>query len=228
MGHSGKRLRNEKARCTPANLIKSRFMRRAPPISLIISRKDARAKSLGWANVILIPGLATAFAFLVSWSFVFEYGSRSGLPLALYFDVIDYVQLTARWGIVFIPLCAAVVGLSAWLRFLYFEHPTFASVVAEAVRPRSGQIVAFVVVPLLGFLLLIALASRMGKFEAQSRKQLPVSAIFRKGQNTPLEGKLLFQLSRYVLILADDKYLIAIPQTEVQMIQTPGLLSTAD
>jgi hypothetical protein len=34
--------------------------------------------------------------------------------------------------------------------------------------------------------------------------------------------------NRYVLILADDKYLIAIPQTEVQMIQTPWGLFQAE
>jgi hypothetical protein len=165
----------------------------------------------------------------MSWSFVFEYSFRSGLPLERYFDIIDYVQLTPRWGYIFIPLCALVPVLSVWLSFLYFQHPAFASVVAKAVRPRTGQIMAFVVAPLLAFVLLITLAFRIGKFEAQSRKHLPVSEIFRKGQKTPLKGKLLFQLSRYVLILADDKYLIAIPQTEVEMIQTPwGLLQAGD
>ena len=56
---------------------------------LVIARKDAKPKFLAWANVILIPGLAAAFAFLMSWSFVFEYSFKSGLPLELYFDVID-------------------------------------------------------------------------------------------------------------------------------------------
>jgi hypothetical protein len=190
-------------------------------------RKDEKPKFLAWANVILIPGLVAAFAFLMSWSFIFEYSFKSGLPLQLYFDVIDYVQLTPRWGYIFIPLCAVALGLSAGLNFLYFNHPAFASVVAKAVEPPTGKIMAFLVAPLLSLALLVQLAFVLGKFEAQSRKHLTVSAILRKGENTPLKGKVLFQLSRYVLILADDKYLIAIPQTEVQIIQTPwGILQT--
>jgi hypothetical protein len=191
------------------------------PSSEEAQQKDHEPKFPAWANIILIPGLATAFAFLVSWSFVFEYSFKSGLPIELYFDVIDYVQLTPRWAYIFIPLCAILVGSIAWLNILYFQHPAFASVVAKAVRPRAGKIMAFVVAPMLAFLFLIMLAFRMGSFEARNRKYVTDSAIFRKGENTPLKGKLLFQLSRYVLILADNKDLIAIPQTEVQMIQTP-------
>jgi hypothetical protein len=73
---------------------------------LLIQRKDEKPKILAWTNVILIPGVVAAFAFLVSWSFVFEYSSKSGFPLETYFDPIDYVQLTPRWGYIFIPLCA--------------------------------------------------------------------------------------------------------------------------
>lgn len=196
---------------------------------LVIAGKAAEHKFLTWSNIILIPGLATVFAFLVSWAFVFEYSLKSGLSVELYFDVIDYIQLTARWGFIFIPLCAASAVLSAWLAFLYFKHPVFASVVAQAVRTRKDKIMVFFVAPLLAFVLLITLAFRIAKFEAESRKYLLVSEVIRKGQSTPVKGKLLFQLSRYVLILAENKYLIAIPQTEVQMIQTPwGLLQAGD
>lgn len=216
---------------------------------LVISRKDVcqgteaksesaesqqvdKPKFLGWANVILVPGLVAAFAFLVSWfaflvswSFVFEYSFRSGLPLQLYFDPIDYVQLTPRWGYVFIVLfailCASVVAIIFCSNALRLKHPAFASVIAKAVRTPTGKIMTYVIAPLLSFLLLVQFAWSMGKLEVKGIKQVTVSAIFRKGVNTPLEGRLLFQLSRYVLILADDKHLIAIPQTEVQMIQTP-------
>jgi hypothetical protein len=52
-------------------------------------------------------------------------------------------------------------------------------------------------------------------------KNTSASVIFRKGETAPVKGKLIFQLSRYVIILADDNSLIAIPQTEVQINQTP-------
>jgi hypothetical protein len=208
-------------------------MRRAPRRSrtehlkevLVISRKDDKPKFLAWANIILVPGLVAAFAFLVSWSFVFEYSFRSGLPLQLYFDPIDYVQLTPRWGYIFIVLfavlCASVVVIIFWSNVIRFKHPAFASVIAKAVRTPTGKIMTYVIAPLFSFLLLVQFAWSMGKLEAKGVKQVTVSAIFRNGEATPVQGKLIFQLSRYVLILADDKYLIAIPQTEVQMIQTP-------
>jgi hypothetical protein len=202
-------------------------MRRAPPISLVISRKDDKPKPFGLTNVILNPGILAAFvmfAFLASWSFIFEYSFELGprINLEQYFDAIDYVQLTPRWGYGFFVIYALVVVGAARFSIYYFEHPF--SPIAKLLRTPTGQTMAYVLLPLL-FILIFAVCSwTMASFAIKNLNDASVSAIFRKGEATPIKGKLIFQLSRYVLILGEDKSVIAIPQTEVQMIQTPWLL----
>ncbi len=112
----------------------------------VISRKDDKPKSLGWANVILIPGVVGAVIFLVSWFFVLTLSVKTGLGLEAYFAPIDYIQINPVWALMFLMFCGAALAWSAVLTL----HETAARVMAVWIaRMRSKPTAPFLFLELL-------------------------------------------------------------------------------
>lgn len=110
----------------------------------------------------------------------------------------------------------------AWSAVLTLHETATRRMAVWIARMRSNPIAPFLFLELLLIVLPLFFAWMTASIIATDLKHVSVSAVFRKGESTPVQGKLLFQLSRYVLILGDNNSVIAIPQTEVQMIQTQG------
>ena len=181
-----------------ANPLKSGFMRRAPRLSrikhlnqvLVISRKVDKSKPLGWANVILVPGLVAAVAavsFLVSWFFVAEFSVKLGLSFNLgqYFDPIDYVQIHPLWAAVLIVLGVLVLEAFAM-------NPTVVSWIAKSFMRSNPKGIYLFLGSFLTIILPIIFAGTMADVAASGIAMQVYRRFFERENRLPYKASSSF------------------------------------
>jgi hypothetical protein len=171
---------------------------------------QSRFQQSHWFDTGLWLGFATVLAFSTAWLYVHLLSLLLQLgwgELARCFDLRDYPQTSQVGGITFLLVILIVFffllsGLTKFFRML----------------PLRALLPAILMIAVL------LLTWRIAASEAARIKEShhPASVITLKGDYPPIQGDVMFSLSRYVLIYAKQQYpLVAVPQAEIRRIETP-------
>lgn len=152
--------------------------------------------------------LVGVIAFFLSWLYVDALSRRLHFPFRRYFEILDYVQITPSLVSVFIvtPLIASLVAVANFFRSLAL---------------RVGYILSIAVLTTLLYIVFWANDSSPKHLEGEG-----ISRVVCKNLHSDVEGLLIFQLNRYVMVLVLNRPLpmlmqvVAIPQAEVSRIET--------
>lgn len=173
--------------------------------------KAIRFKLSDWFNISVATALLGAVAFSLSWLYVRAFSSTLNLDLFRYFEPVDYLQAAPIWVSTFILGLALVYALLSSIQDLVV---TFGG---------SAQVFRTIVLTLwpLGICACLAFVNGIARDDARAVRRLPPSIVCLKGDHPALKGNVLFELNRYLLVYGENRALFAIPQTEIQSIQTP-------
>jgi hypothetical protein len=201
-----------------------------PPEIPQTDEKPVRPK---WADIpALISGIAV-FAFVSSTVYVLSIAYKFQLPVRDYLDLIDYVQfLPLYWGDNFIFLLLLIVFVG-WNGIIVTRHLDAAHGASQIETPvwekrtwmagllRGVRMLMTIYLLVGGFVIFFDILGKSGDDLTDKINRTGLSQVFRKGQPSPLEGKIFVNGHRYILLLnKEGDLLTAIPQEEVQMIQT--------
>jgi hypothetical protein len=152
-------------------------------------------------------------AFALSWIYVEDLSLELGFPFKQYFELIDYVQVTPSW--------MSVIIISTLISLPFVFAGVFKRIAESPIHTKFAATSATILI----ISLLVAHCS-----SETARKHLDndsLSLVHCKSSQRNYEGLLIFQLNRYVIILAVDRLnpstsIMAIPQAEVGTIETPS------
>jgi hypothetical protein len=196
-----------------------------------IPQRDERLSRPTWADIpALISGVAV-FAFVSSTLYVGSIAAKFHFPVQDYLDLIDYVQvLPLYWSDIFVVLFLMLL-FAAWYGTILLRHQDalygtrkIEDAKLQEKRTRFFSRVRMVkdsLVLVVAFWIFFLIFKNAGDTLTDEINGIGVSQVFRKGQSCPLEGKIFVNGHRYILLLNEKGDLLtAIPQAEVQMIQT--------
>jgi hypothetical protein len=187
-------------------------------------------KPPAWTNlstsISAIAGLLTVviiFAFLISCMNLYNIETALGFTATEYLDFIDYVQSvpiyigTVAGGLAFPLVTYALllaVGIYGILTPMW--QPKHASLFLRSVNIALGLIC----LSYIGVIYFLQKQTR-DTLKQDILKMKP-STVFRRGE-PPIKGALFLHSGRYIFLwISDDNSVVAIPNVEVQMIQTPS------
>jgi hypothetical protein len=181
-----------------------------------------------WADIpALISGIAI-FAFMISSLYVSSISTKFQFSVWDYLDLVDYVQFLPLYWSVYMVAIFLVILFLAWWHWIMVARDTLTTV-PRATEKRARFATLFSIVRKLNatfvligtFCLLWNILTQSGESLARELRTMGMSEVFRKGQSPSLEGKILLNGHRYILLLnKEGDQLTAIPQEEVQMIHT--------
>jgi hypothetical protein len=199
-----------------------------------IPQRDERLSRPTWADIpALISGVAV-FAFVSSTLYVGNITAKFNFPVRDYLDLIDYVQvLPLYWSGIFV-LLFFVLLFCGWYSTIILRHQAAVygtrKIENATVWKKRTRVRAFfrivrtlnaILVLVVAFLIFFLIFLNAGDTLTDEINGIGVSQVFQKGQSCPLEGKIFVNGHRYILLLNEKGDLLtAIPQAEVQMIQT--------
>ncbi len=206
-------------------------------------REDDKPKSPDWPSLsdlisaiavffTVLVALCTVVVFLLSCMNLSSIEATLGFYPTQYLDFIDYVQsVSTLMGTV-----AGVVGI----RFVAFVVTVIATLVCmgfilDLIFPkRRSETLSFirralaVVLSVFLFVFIGAVfysAAQTGNTLKETLRTIKPSTVFRKSGPCPVKGALFLHSSRYIFLwMSDDNSVVAIPNVEVEMIQTPSNL----
>ena len=180
-----------------------------------------------WASLTAVVTGISIYAFATSSFYVWGLADVLKKPLAVYFSPADYLRITPAWTVPTLGITgfAIIAYLSGMVAALSHRRSTTS-------KPSKGSILALALV--LGtFTTLLFNSKWRGEQYARSRiPEAPLTQVLfesEKDKVASLEGKLVFDLDRYLLLYIESDPLhpqisgrvVAIPHEKIKWIQTP-------
>jgi hypothetical protein len=172
--------------------------------------KEIGFKLPDWFDITVWLGIATVLAFSTSWIYVPRFESALNLDLARYFDTLDYVQITPIGGSSFIVVLSIALSVGVCLL----------SGIRKFLLALNRPVLLWTIGAIAAFLFLVHIY-QFARCQAHQLELLPPSEITLKGGQPAIQGRVICSLNRYLLVFGEHRLLIAIPQAEIQKIQTP-------
>lgn len=168
--------------------------------------------------------LVTSYVFVLSCAYV--WGLDSVLPFTItnYLDYRDYVQCLPEKQTYLSVICLVAFGL---LGLVGLEIQYFTTLFSRKLWKIVWWLVPLALFFPIVYLFITAFSSSFN-IAAALKDDLPkmaISKVFRKGE-PPIEGVLFLHSSRYIFLWRHDN-VVAVPNGEVQMIQTGWSLPPA-
>jgi hypothetical protein len=180
-----------------------------------------------WASLTAVVTGISISAFATSSFYVWGLADVLKRPLAVYFSPTDYLRITPAWTV---PTLS-ITGL-AIIAYLSVMVAALSQRRSVAPKPSKGPILALALV--LGtFTTLLFYSKWRGEQYARSGiPEAPLTQVLfesEKDKVASLEGKLIFDLERYLLLYVESDPLhpqisgtiVAIPHEKIKWIQTP-------
>jgi len=191
---------------------------------------QAKASQLPeWASLTAVVTGISIYAFATSSFYVWGLADVLKKPLAVYFSPTDYLRITPAWTVPTLSITglAIIAYLSGMVAALSQRRSTTA-------KPSKGPILALALV--LGTFTTSLFHSKW-RGEQYARSGIPEAPLTQvlfeseKDKVASLEGKLIFDLDRYVLLYIEidplhpqiSGRLVAIPHEKIKWIQIPPL-----
>jgi|ERR1700730_6926090 hypothetical protein len=201
-------------------------------------RVDDKPNFLTWAIFPALISGAAVWAYVLSSLYVSSVSDAFNFPIGDYLDLIDYVQfLPQLWGTGPLMLLLILLLVYSYIKVIakYSKKPRILKMPRgrrrwEArwrvlsrrwLQPWEVNVFKAFFPWALPFAILGQTLFTSGASLREEIRTKTISQVFRKGQPCPVVGKIFLHTSRYILLLDRNDLVTAIPQTEVQMIQTP-------
>jgi hypothetical protein len=212
-----------------------------------IPRKDDKPNFLTWANFPALISGAAVFAYVLSCLYVLSITSTFGFPIADYLELVDYVQFLPQGASNSAILILLTVLLVYSYASIFQRHsgpkvsilklpPRWKSWFARSrvvsrryfglpsARKRFFRTFAAILIWAVPFSLLAQTFWGSGRLLKDEMNTKASSEVFRKGYPDPIKGRIFLHSSKYLFLWCKDSLVVAIPNVEVQMIQTPSNL----
>jgi hypothetical protein len=206
----------------------SRISRSKHPNQLfVISRKDDKPSTnfltlisaIALALTVLIS-VVTVFIFLLSCFYIRSIELALRFPVTEYLDFKDYVQTQAIYlattaAITAVPTAGYALIAIVFFALLRLSHPMRQKKFVKVIPSVVGIWIA-------AFYLWVVFGAAWTAGDALKRNlpSMNLSQVFRKTEPIVIEGVLFLHSGRYIFLWTKDNVVVAIPNVEVQMIQT--------
>lgn len=201
-----------------------------------IPQRDEKSVRPKWADIpALIAGIAI-FAFVASTLYDWSIASKFHYSVRDYLDLTDYIQFlplywSDYWVLIFLALLFPVWYVIIFVRNLRTVQgarkleEVRSEKKCKKVTWRSAILLSLpalyhLSVMAVAFFIVGNLFKQSGDLLTQEINRKGICKVFRKGELCPIEGKIFLNTHRYILLLNKSDLLTAIPQEEVQMIET--------
>jgi hypothetical protein len=192
------------------------------------------ARQREWVNLTAVVTGISIYAFATSNFYVWGLADVLKKPLAVYFSPTDYLRITPGWTVPTLSITgfAIIAYLSGMVAALSQRRSTTS-------KPSKRPILALaLVLGILGTFTMLLFNSKW-RGEQYARSGIPeapsTQVLFEseKDKVASLEGKLIFDLDRYLLLYTEIDSLhpqisgriVAIPHEKIKWIQTPPVES---